>query len=897
MRRYTIKQLITKKKAVILLLSGVLVVTPLQYLLPASKYAVSDRAYAATAASSKLKANGESIISSGVLRKDYTFSTTRGSKQVSTAVHVLEVDLSNPYISLQAISGKNGEVGTRTNTMTMASNAGAIAAINGDVFNMGREGAPLGSQISFGSLVVSPSLLKGMYAFGVSKDKKPTIDAYTFQGSVTASNGSSFDLSGINQSSYSSDVTGEAFSHYNRLFIYTSAWAGAERPQSSGTTPTEVLVVDGVVQEIVNNGTVSKAIPENGYILRGHKDAAQFLLGLKVGDTITADYSLVSQTTKQKVDPASFEMMVSGHTLLVENGKASSFSRDITGVSGNSYTSRTAIGYSSDGKKVYMVTAERAGSNTGLSLKELQTVLVQLGVHKAVNLDGGGSTTMVERKLGYSSLSLAHSTQESSMRAVANGIGVFTSAPQGKLHGFTITGTQKMLVGQTATFNLRAYDNYYNPIEVSGSPTWKSTNNVGSFSGDVFTAKAAGTASIQASLGSANATATFEVIGSDQLKSLVSTSGVGSLSAGAKLPVSLKATLKNGDQYTLNGNDLAWEFIGFSGTFKDGTITVNSVNKGVTAGYAVVKYGDLSTMIPFTNEVSSSTVENFDNVGYSITSQVTPSGTTKGSAKLVAGATSSSSDKALQIGYDFTEGTGTKASYAKLGEAGRTLMTGLSGLSLDILGDGSNNWLRAEIVDADNTIHYVDLAKSVNWTGWKNVKVDIDSSKMKGALKLRRIYVVTLDSSKSGVAASGQITIDNIVQYAKQANTSPSSSQVIKLIINSKQATVNNKAVTLEVAPTLKDGYTYLPIRFIAEQLGANVKYNSKSQTVTVLSGNNMLEMKLNQKSYTLNGSRYESEVAPFVQQGRTLIPVRLFSEKLGYKVTYKHSERSITIQ
>jgi len=897
MQRYTIKHLFTKKKAAILLLTGALIVTPMQSILPMSKFAHTDRAYASSTATNKLTATGENIISSGVVRKDYTFTTTRSSRQVSTGVHVLEIDLSNPYISLQALSGRNGEVGTRTNVMTMATNAGAIAAINGDVFNMGREGAPLGSHIASGNLVVSPSLLKGMYAFGVTADNKPTIDAYTFEGMVNASNGTSFPLSGINQSSYSSDVSGETYSHSNRLFIYTSAWAGKERPASSGTTPTEALVVDNVVQEIVSNGTISSPIPENGYVLRGHRDAANFLTKLTVGDTVDATYALISQTTKQKVDPASFTMMVSGHTLLVENGKASSFSRDITGVSGNSYTSRTAIGYSADGRKVYMVTAERAGSNTGLSLRELQTVMVQLGAHKAVNLDGGGSTTMVERKLGYSTLSLAHATQESSMRAVSNGIGVFTSAPQGELKGLIITGAQKMLIGQTATFNLRGYDTRYNPMDIAGTTTWKSENNTGTFSGDVFTAKAAGTASVMATSGSAKATTTFEVVGSDQLKSLVSTSGVGSLSQGATLPVSLKATLTNGDQYTLSGNHLTWEFVGFAGTFNNGVITVNSVSKGTTNGYAIVRYGDIATMIPFTNETTTATVENFNNVGYSITSQVTPENTTKGSAKLVTGASGNSSDKALQINYDFTAGTGTKASYARLGTAGRNLMAGLSGLSLDIHGDGSGNWLRAEVVDESNTIHYVDLAKSVNWTGWKNVKIDVDSSKMKGALKLRRIYVVTLDSTKAGVAASGQIAVDNIVQYGKNADAASSTSNVVKLTLNSKRANVNGKAVSLEVAPTLKDGYTYLPVRFITEQLGAEIKYNNAAKRVTVLSGSNILEMKLNEKQYTLNGTRYSAEVAPYVSQGRTLIPVRLFSEKLGYKVTYNHSEQSVTIQ
>ncbi len=93
-------------------------------------------------------------------------------------------------------------------------------------------------------------------------------------------------------------------------------------------------------------------------------------------------------------------MMAGGHTLLVNDGAAASFSRDVTGVSGSSYTSRSAVGYSKDGTKVYLITSERYGNNTGVSLKELQQIMLQLGVFKGVNLDGGGSTTMIERPLG-----------------------------------------------------------------------------------------------------------------------------------------------------------------------------------------------------------------------------------------------------------------------------------------------------------------------------------------------------------------------------------------------------------------------------------------------------------------------------------------------------------------
>jgi len=896
MHQSILKQFSVGKKVVTVMVCSSLIIFPLQQVLPSSLTAnIVTSAYAAAASDKVLSKTGEQIVSSGVKRNDYTFKTTRSNKAVETAIHVMEIDLNNPYISLQAISGDNGTVAKRTNVMNMAVNTGAIVAINGDVFGMKNEGSPLGTQIISNSLVVSPSLLKGMYAFGINQKKEPVIDSYIFEGKVAVNNGNSFVISGINQSVYSSDVSGEAYSHFNKLFIYTSAWGGKERPVNSGATPTEVLVVDGIVTEIPEGGVVQGAIPSNGYVLRGHKDAATFLKSLVIGDQVQADYSLISQTTGAKVDPSQFEMMVSGHTLLVNNGKASSFSRDITGVSGSSFTSRTAIGYSADSKKVYMVTAEKSGSNTGLSLQELQKVLVELGVHKAINLDGGGSTTMVERKLGYTSLSLAHSTQESSLRAVANGIGVYTNAPQGQLKGMLLSGATQLFIGQSTNFTARTYDTYYNPI-VMNDLKWSSSNDRGKFDGATYTALKPGAVEITAQSTQISAKHNLEIVSGKDLQSLTSNSGIGSLVEGATHPVSITAKLKSGTSYKLDGNYLAWEYVGFSGTFKDGAVIVQSVHKGATMGYAIARYDGVATMIPFTLQEERSVLENFDAVKYSLTNQVHPVGTTQGKVELVTGLGSPSTGKALQISYDFTDGTGTKASYAMFGTGGISLASNVSRLSMDVYGDGSNNWLRAEFIDSNGKISYADIAKSVNWTGWKSITFDIDKKDVAEPLKLRRLYVITLDSTKSDLAVSGSIAIDNITQLSKKVNASNQSNTIV-LTLKNKQAVVSGKPVTLDVAPDLKGDYTYVPVRFVSEQLGAQVKYDSKTKKVTVLHGTKLLELQLNEKEYTLNGVKYTSEVAPYEEKGRTLVPVRLISEKLGFKVTYNHQDSTITIE
>jgi hypothetical protein len=342
----------------------------------------------AYAASSTVKAvvtyqlvkQSESIVTSGARQINYAWVPSDATKPTEM-LHVLQIDLNNPYIQLNTMSGQNGSVTTGQSVGAMANETGAVAGVNGDVFGTSNEGAPLGAQINSGQLLVSTAQLKGMYAFAVTKDRQPVIDDFSFTGNVTAANGTSFNLAGLNKSAYRTEPN-SGYSHSDALYMYTNAWTAPERPMDSSTTPTEALVVDGVVTEVPGlNMTITTPIPANGYILRGHKSAADFIVNnLKVGDTVQANYSLQSLSTGQIYDPSSFQMMVSGHTLLMDNGASVPFTRDINGVSGSADRARTAVGYSKDGKTAYLVTVEEIGGRAGVTLKELQQILVELGL-------------------------------------------------------------------------------------------------------------------------------------------------------------------------------------------------------------------------------------------------------------------------------------------------------------------------------------------------------------------------------------------------------------------------------------------------------------------------------------------------------------------------------------
>ncbi|MEE1073111.1 MAG: alpha-amylase family glycosyl hydrolase, partial [Cellulosilyticum sp.] len=112
---------------------------------------------------------------------------------------------------------------------------------------------------------------------------------------------------------------------------------------------------------------------------------------------------------------------------------------------------------------------------------------------------------------------------------------------------------------------------------------------------------------------------------------------------------------------------------------------------------------------------------------------------------------------------------------------------------------------------------------------------------------------------------------------------------VIELVIDNKVFTLNGKNKNNDVAPQIVRGNTMVPLRFIAENLGAEVKYDSKAKKVYINLDGQKLEMTIGQeiKGY---------EIAPMIEKGRTLVPLRYVSEQLGAHVLWVPSQKAIRI-
>ncbi|WP_036639996.1 stalk domain-containing protein [Paenibacillus durus] len=854
----------------------------------------------AVAASSFTAAKvSEEIITSGATKLKYKYTVTRSGSKASGLADVIRVDLNNPYVSIDVMTGKNGKLTTRQSTGGMARETGAVAAVNGDYFNTGGEGAPIGGEVSGGTLVSTPSQLNGLYAFALTTDNKPVIDDFAFTGTITAADGAQFALSGVNKGAYSPEGGTSTYSHANAAYIYTDAWTAQDRPKNSSTSPTEVLVENGIITQISDKNTaLPMAVPTGAYILRTHGTAAKFVADhLAIGQPLTATYSLQSKATGETIDPASLKMLIGGHTILVDKGKATAFSRSVSSIGG--YRARTALGYSEDGRYVYIIAAEKNDASSGMSLSELQSFMTTIGVYKGLNLDGGGSTTMVDRPLAETETTLTFDTEYGTeQRSVVNGLGVYTNAPQGELKGIKISGSSVLLIGQTAAFTLKGYDTYYNPVNVaSANPSWKSSSGSVSVNGGEATAVKPGTATLTAASGSVSASTTVTVLGSDDLSSLKAGTASAPLKEGTVIAVPVTAVTNSGASISVPSSALKWEFVGFQGSVQDGKLTVNTVNPGVTTGYAIARYDGFSTVMVLT-KAAAIPWEDFENVTYPIAFTTNASGV-QGSAAITDGSDNHAGSKVLSLGYDMTAGTGKMYAYAQLnGTTGKPVPAAATSMTLDVMGDKSLNWLRAEFTDNGGATVYVDLAKTIDWTGWKTLNIDLSGSNMKFPATLKRLYVVNVEEGQDERAKTGTVAFDNIAFTMPSLSSEaglPSGTAV--MVIGQKTLTVNGTKKAIDSAPLVKNGTTYVPIRYVLDAFGGSASWDPATRKIMVLRGSKALDLTVNKKEFILNGKRQSAEVAPILLQGRTLVPLRLVSEQLGLTVKWEQKTKTVLIE
>lgn len=94
-----------------------------------------------------------------------------------------------------------------------------------------------------------------------------------------------------------------------------------------------------------------------------------------------------------------------------------------------------------------------------------------------------------------------------------------------------------------------------------------------------------------------------------------------------------------------------------------------------------------------------------------------------------------------------------------------------------------------------------------------------------------------------------------------------------------------------------KDGRTLVPYRAFAEKIGASVAFNDKTKEVKVTKEGKAISLTLGKKEAVIDGKKVMLDVPTVVQAGRTYVPLRFIGENYGYKVSWNSNTRTASLE
>ncbi|WLD94364.1 phosphodiester glycosidase family protein [Alkalihalobacillus sp. AL-G] len=644
---------------------------------------------------------------------------------------VMKVNLSEETLSTNLLTP--GNVTDKAPISKQVKESGAIAGVNGDFFDISNTNAPIGLEVSNGELIKSS--YAGRMSVSVSDDRIGHIAKAVLEGQVSTSDGT-HELDGINHPTVNN----------NELVLYTSAWGEASRTHllSGSADFIEVLLKDNKVTQVIEGNIYTQPLLEGEVLLSGKGDAAQFLQNLQVGSTVDITYS---------TSPAFKNMTfaVGGSSQLVKDGEIS------TTDNGDRHP-RTAVGFSKDGTQMILATVDgRQRDSRGMTLLELAHLMKEHGAWNALNLDGGGSSTLVARELGRGDINVFNSPSDGGERHVPNGIGIWSTAKTGNLDGFQIeANSTRVFKGLSREFEAHAYDTAYAPIEVKAEEVEWHGGEAGSFDGNVFHARQHGKDRIRAKFRGDMTYSDIHVLG-EPVELLIEPRQIG-LEKGKSTTFMVIGKDEEGYSTYIEPRDVQLQYdenkISIEPN-KDGSFTLTALEDG-SASLVKAIVGDLETNLGVTVGLRTEMAETFEDTSDPWTFFRWPY-EVGGSLEYVS--TDKTDGNALKLNYDFTTTTRTRAAYMFPPNRSLPLAGDVKKIGARVYGtEGNGHWLRARIKDSNNVYHVLDLTYSVDWNGWKYVEANVPAG-VEYPVILDRIYLVETDRNKQD---TGYIMIDDV---------------------------------------------------------------------------------------------------------------------------------------
>ena len=683
-------------------------------------------------------------------------------------IQVLEIDRTNPWIHLETVKA-NDQLSAYERTSSMAARKDAeahriVGAINGDFYATG--GIPIGAQVLKGELMKHPHTNRSV--FGTDSNVMPFIDIVSYQGSLIK-NDSIIIINDVNDARNTDELI--MYNDYFGNSTLTNYWGTEIVAQYINSN----LMINDTIKLVVTNkdsimlaGHGNNNIPASGVVMSGHGAARDFLnANIFVGDTISVVLSLPPINLKIKELIGGTPRMIRDSVATVEwqqEGLAQSFATD--------RHPRTAVGISNDSTKIYFFTVDgrQPGYSVGMSLYEFSNYMLRWGVYQGINLDGGGSTTMVVRGTVVNSPSDAGGE-----RTVANALMAVSAAPTGPIAIINIEPEEPyIIISDQLQFSMKAFDQYYNPINTwndsllnwSCDPAIGSINSTGLFTADTI-------------INSGYIYAEYDGIWDSVLVQVTDIASINLqpnpviLEINEQQLVTAEARDNLNNIVNLAPEDYSWVLSDSLGTISNaGLFTATHVGSGfIIANYQSVS-GSTAVSVGYSNEVIIDDFSDLSNwIGISGSNINTSACSLTVDSSVFVSVPSSGA-----LAYSLSTG-GTSVLYMN---CDIPISGTPEAIGINVYGDGHEHWLRAEFEDNDGEkflLNFTEAAPGINWTGsWQYLEQTFDDAIIHWSnpaavltfpITWKKIYLAETDDNKKD---SGVIYLDDFkVQFISTA--------------------------------------------------------------------------------------------------------------------------------
>lgn len=337
---------------------------------------------------------GEFLLSAGdQLAPGVTYYTDRPSTKAGLAdAHILRVDPLAKHLSIFPVLANEG-ICQKEVLSSMATRYKAVAGINAAYFT--HNGDPIGTLIIDRRLISSPLYARSV--FGLARSGQPLFGNPDFSGTLR-----------IGERSVPIDAVNQPRSG-DQLVVYTPEYA---RSTLTGEDGVELALIKG---RVVGIHKVDTLIPPDGVVVSAGGEKARLLADVRLAQMVTLDYQVLPPWNDvQHAVCGGPRLMTDGRIDI--NGHAEKFDASIR----NGRHPRTAVALTATGELLFIVVDGRSKRSAGMTLAELASYVKKLGGLRAINLDGGGSSSMFIRDR------IVNRPSDGKERPISNGILITT---------------------------------------------------------------------------------------------------------------------------------------------------------------------------------------------------------------------------------------------------------------------------------------------------------------------------------------------------------------------------------------------------------------------------------------------------------------------------------------